>query len=166
MSKTQAKLIDSELVREMFNYVDGGLVWAVNKGRAKKGARPHKNSNGYNVFKIDGIPYLEHRLIWAWHNLPHTPLIDHINGDITDNRIENLRAATHSQNMRNSRMPSNNTSGVKGVYWEKDKGKWRVQIWNNGKQEFVGRFLTIDEAKLAASTFRKTNHLEFANEGI
>jgi len=165
MSKTRVKLIDSNLVREMFHYVDGGLVWAVNKGRAKIGDRPCKNNNGYKIFRINQVSYLEHRLIWAWHNMPFAPLIDHINGDITDNRIENLRAATHSQNMRNSRVPSNNTSGVKGVYWEKEKGKWRVQIWNNGKQQFVGRFLTIDEAKSAAFEFRKINHAEFANEG-
>lgn len=166
MSKTQAKLIDSELVRKMFNYVDGGLIWAVDKGRAKAGDKPHKNSNGYNVFKINGIPYLEHRLIWAWHKMPFSPLLDHINGNILDNRIENLRVATHSQNMRNSHRPTNNTSGVKGVYWQKDKNMWRVQIWNNGKQRYVGRFREINEAKVAASTFRKTNHLEFANEGI
>jgi hypothetical protein len=166
MRKTRAKLIDSELVRQLFYYIDGGLVWAVDKGRAKIGDRPHKNSNGYNVFRINGVSYLEHRLIWAWHNKPFTPLIDHINGDISDNRIENLRAATHSQNMRNSRLAINNTSGVKGVYWEKSKSMWRVQICNDGKQQYLGRFHDIDEARNVASTFRKINHAEFANQGI
>jgi hypothetical protein len=166
MSKTRVKLIDSELVRQLFYYIDGGLVWATNKGRAKIGDRPHKNSNGYNVFKIDGIPYLEHRLIWAWHDKPFSPLLDHINGNILDNRIENLRAATHSQNMRNSQKPVNNTSGIKGVYWQKDKKMWRVQIWNHGKQQYLGRFHDIDEAKNVACTFRKINHAEFANQGI
>jgi len=166
MSKTRVKLIDSALVRQLFYYIDGGLVWATNKGRAKIGDRPHKNSNGYKVFKIDGIPYLEHRLIWAWHDKPFSPLLDHINGNILDNRIENLRAATHSQNMRNSQKPVNNTSGIKGVYWQKDKKMWRVQIWNDGKQQYLGRFHDIDEAKNVASTFRKINHAEFANQGI
>ena len=166
MGKTQTKPIDSELVKKMFNYIDGGLVWAVDKGRAKAGGRPCKNSNGYNVFRINGVAYLEHRLIWAWHGMPQSSLIDHVNGVITDNRIENLRAATHSENMRNSRKPSNNTSGVKGVYWQKDKNMWRVQIWSNGKQQYVGKFREIEDAKAAASEFRKVNHLEFANEGI
>jgi len=166
MSKTRVKLIDSELVRQLFYYIDGGLVWATNKGRAKIGDRPHKNSNGYNVLKIDGIPYLEHRLIWAWHDKPFSPIIDHINGNISDNRIENLRAATHSENMRNSRISVNNTSGVKGVYWQKDKKMWRVQIWSDGKQQYLGRFHDIDEAKNVASNFRKINHAEFANQGI
>jgi hypothetical protein len=117
-------------------------------------------------FRLNQVSYLKHRLIWAWHNMPFAPLIDHINGDIADNRIENLRSATHSENMRNSRKPVNNTSGIKGVYWQKDKNKWRVQIWNNGKQQYVGSYREIDEAKEAASTFRKVNHLEFANEGV
>lgn len=166
MRNTRAKLIDSELVKKMFNYIDGGLIWAVDKGRAKIGDKPYKNSNGYNVFKIDGISYLEHRLIWAWHNMPFSPLLDHINGNILDNRIENLRPATHSQNMRNSKKPVNNTSGVKGVYWQKDKNMWRVQIWNGGKQQYVGRYYDIEEAKISAITFRKTNHAEFANAGV
>jgi hypothetical protein len=166
MGNTRAKPIDSELVKSMFAYIDGGLVWAINKGRAKAGDGPHRNSNGYNVFKIDGVPYLEHRLIWAWHNMPFSQLLDHINGNILDNRVENLRAATHSENMRNSRKAVNNTSGVKGVYWQKDKNMWRVQIWNNGKQQYVGRYRNIDDAQAAAASFRQVNHLEFANEGI
>jgi len=66
--------------------------------------------------------------------------VDHKNGDGLDNRRDNLRSATRSQNNGNSEIYKNNTSGFKGVYWYPKKRKWRVQIQINGKRQSLGYF--------------------------
>lgn len=165
MGKNTIKPIDSNLVRSLFEYRDGGLFWAVNKGRAKKGNGAYVASSGYKTLRFNGIAYLEHRLIWAWHGNEAVDCLDHINGNCLDNRIENLRPATQHENMRNSRKRKDNTSGVKGVHWSNSKHKWRVVIGLNDKQTYVGSFKCLDAAKEAATNFRLSNHKEFANIG-
>jgi len=71
---------------------------------------------------------------------------DHINGNKLDNRLSNLRVVTHQQNMHN-RKPQGGGSRYKGVYWDKSAGKWRAQIWHNGKRIHLGLF--IDEIEAA-----------------
>jgi hypothetical protein len=71
---------------------------------------------------------------------------DHINHNGLDNRRENLRLATRTENMRNKRRPRNNTSGYKGVCWDKKNSKWQVHIRVNSKQKLLGRFTDIKEA--------------------
>jgi len=165
MGKNTSKPIDSNLVRSLFDYRDGGLFWAVNKGRAKKGNGAYVSSAGYKVLRFNRISYLEHRLIWAWHGNEDVDCLDHINGNCLDNRIENLRPATQHENMRNSRKRKDNTSGVKGVHWSKSRNRWRVVIALNNKQTYVGSFKHLDAAKTAAKDFRLSNHKEFANIG-
>lgn len=72
--------------------------------------------------------------------------IDHINGDASDNRISNLREVSHLENMLNRKLPSNNKSGVMGVAFEKQTGKWRSLITKNGKRRSLGRFATFEAA--------------------
>lgn len=64
--------------------------------------------------------------------------IDHINGDRLDNRIENLREVDRAENMKNMRMPADNTSGFVGV--TRHYEKWKAQITVNGKHIYLGRF--------------------------
>jgi len=75
--------------------------------------------------------------------------IDHINMNPLDNRRENLRICTHRQNLWNRIKPTNNTSGFKGVSWEKRRNKWRASICKNYKQFSLGEFFTKNEAALA-----------------
>ena len=72
--------------------------------------------------------------------------IDHINRDVLDNRKTNLRFVTHSQNIINAKIQSNNKSGHKGVSWAKHMNKWRAQIKDNGKTKHLGYFLNIKDA--------------------
>lgn len=72
---------------------------------------------------------------------------DHINRNKLDNRKTNLRVATASQNQANRRMPKTNTSGYKGVRW--DRGKWRAYIGVDGKDRHLGRFVNITDAAKA-----------------
>lgn len=72
--------------------------------------------------------------------------IDHIDGDGLNNCRSNLRIATHSQNAFAQRIRSDNTSGHKGVSWDKESRKWYASIAFNGKRIKLGRYATIQEA--------------------
>lgn len=94
------------------------------------------------------VEYL-HRVVLARKlNRPLLPteLVDHIYGDTLDNRRSQIRLATHSQNAINRYMRSDNTSGFKGVSWDKKQNKWRAQIMKFGKRHTLGRRDTAEEA--------------------
>lgn len=92
---------------------------------------------------------LMHRQIM---NPPVGMVVDHINGNKLDNRRENLRVVTQSENNFNARKPSRNKSGFKGVYWEKQHNRWIAQTIDFGKRKVVGFFLTAEEAAEAYDT--------------
>lgn len=75
--------------------------------------------------------------------------VDHINGNALDNRRENLRIATHSQNQANRRRLTRNTSGFKGVTWNKSILKWQAAIKVNGKSIHLGMFVNAADAAIA-----------------
>lgn len=87
-----------------------------------------------------------HRLLMK---APKGKMVDHINGDKLDNRRVNLRLCTNAENMRNRQKTRFNTSGFKGVYWNKRDKKWQAQIKIFYKQVCVGRFDDVKEAARA-----------------
>jgi hypothetical protein len=91
---------------------------------------------------------------------------DHKNGDGLDNRDENLRPATRSQNLANQRVNRQNTSGFKGVYWDSGTGsrnkRWRARIKVNGKSRPLGGFASREEAGRAYDAAAREIHGEFA----
>lgn len=102
--------------------------------------RFYLGSGGYAAIRPDVKLVLLHKLIVGY------PIVDHINQDKLDNRKCNLRSATNSQNQWNQSKPKNNTSGYKGVYWDKQRQKWRAQIKINGRRRFLGYFDDILDA--------------------
>lgn len=142
-----------EELRSLFRYEPetGDLYWvAEGKGRIKKKPAGTKLNNGYMGVLIGGKRYYSHRVAWALHTgaWPEDQ-IDHINGVKTDNRIENLRAATNNENGKNYGFNSRNTSGVKGVYYDKENAKWMAQIKVDGRSIKLGRFREFDDAVAA-----------------
>ena len=128
----------------------GHIYWAEpGKGKIKKKPAGTVMSTGYIGVLIEGKRYLAHRIAWALHHgaWPDDQ-IDHINGDKTDNRISNLREATNAQNGKNYGFNRANTSGVKGVSWCKDTGKWRAVIRYEGASKSLGRYDTVEQAAL------------------
>ena len=121
------------------------------------------NPYGYSRIGIDRTRYLEHRLAWLMTHgeWPDTE-IDHINGNRSDNRISNLRKATTPQQRHNMKKTCRNTSGVKGVYWDKKNKKWAADICSNSIRTHVGRFLRIEDAEKALNNIRVQQHGEFA----
>ena len=95
-------------------------------------------------------------------NAPDKFLVDHINGDKLDNRKENLRLCTKSQNMMNRDKTINNTSGFKGVYFRKDTKKWGAQIKLNYKNISLGSYNTKEDAVKAHKNGLVKYHKEFA----
>jgi hypothetical protein len=89
--------------------------------------------------------------------------VDHANGNTLDNRRStNLRLATHAQNCQNRRRKSDNTSGVKGVHWNKESRKWRARIMAHGKRKLIGDFGSLADAQAAYAVAAREAHGEFA----
>lgn len=89
--------------------------------------------------------------------------VDHINGDGLDNRRENLRLATASQNGCNRGSMSNNNSGYKGVVFQKNSKKWQAGTTSGGKYKYLGLYDNIIDAALAYDRYAYEHHGEFAN---
>lgn len=152
--------ITKEYLHELFEYRDGELY------RKKSGKKVGiVNKRGYKIIIIKYKEYHAHKLIFIMHKGYSPKEIDHIDGNKINNCIENLREVTHSQNMHNRKINSNNTSGIKGVYFDKRTSKWRCQVALNNKVHYVGSFLNIEDAKIAVQTYRKKLHKEYANHG-
>lgn len=106
-----------------------------------------KNEHGYHLGALDYKMLKAHRVIWAlvYGRWPQGE-IDHINRVRDDNRIENLREANPKEQRRNMSKHKHNTSGVMGVSFDKARGLWRANVWENNKQVYLGRFKTMEEA--------------------
>jgi hypothetical protein len=123
------------------------------------------DKRGYLFIRINYFLYSAHRLAWLYVYGSFPKMIDHINGNRQDNRIENLRECTDSQNQGNSKRSKNNTTGYKGVSLHKGTGKYTAEITYNNKKIYLGLFLTPEEAhdtycKKASELFE-----EFCNFG-
>lgn len=119
-----------------------------------------KDSKGYRIVKIDGRQYRLHQIAWCYMTGSFSEIfIDHINGDKSDNRFDNLREATGSQNQWNTTVRRDNKSGFKGVSFK--DGKWRARCAVKGKTFELGRFSNIEDAVKAVHFFREVNHESF-----
>lgn len=109
---------------------------------------PRGNKMG-SILNKPGIP--AHRIIWLYvHGEWPEEDIDHINGDPSDNRIENLRTVSRAENLKNQKHCSNNKSGVMGVSWFKPAQKWVAKIGDSSKAEnLLGYFNNFDDAVAA-----------------
>lgn len=160
-------LITAEEARQLFFYNPdtGDITWRVSRsGVRNNNVAGYARREGYRVVFVNGKLYLAHRVAWAIVNgaWPETG-IDHINGNKTDNRWDNLRLATKSQNGMNRPAPSNNTSGYKGV--SRNKKRWAASIHENGLKRHLGTFDTPKEAHAAYCCAALKLHGEFVNTG-
>ncbi|QIG72956.1 HNH endonuclease protein [Rhizobium phage RHph_N3_2] len=111
-----------------------------------------KTAHGYRVGAIDKKLFLAHRIIWKMAYGTEPEILDHINGDPEYNRLDNLRVATSQENARNMRLNTRNSTGVSGVGWHKQAGKWRAYITVGRRQLPLGLFETMEEAIAARKT--------------
>ncbi len=127
------------------------LVNARQAGKVAGAERKRNDGIGYFYVKIAGNHYSVHSVVMAYHgsSADGRMQIDHINGNKQDNRIENLRFVTPSQNCMNSKKRSHNTSGHHGIQWRKARNKWVVRLVVGGKTHVCGHFDDISEAIIA-----------------
>jgi hypothetical protein len=128
-----------------------GLIYWIAKGKGKIKKKPAGTllQTGYIGICIGLKRFQAHRIAWALHyGFWPKDQIDHINGIKTDNRFCNLREATNSQNGKNLGLSKANSSGNKGVCFEKYTNRWRATIRVNGKTISLGRFHNIEQAVL------------------
>lgn len=158
--------MNRELALHLFLYnPETGIV-------TRRVTRSHNARAGDIVGTIDGKGYLHvsvnkrfyrlHRIVFLMHHgwLPHQ--IDHEDRDKINLRIRNLRPCTETQNKGNSSANRRNTSGFRGVSRNSRSGKWHAQIKIHGKQTYIGRFETPEQAALAYNTAAVIHFGEFA----
>ena len=162
-------MLTQETVREMFDYrEDGNLVrrYATmgngNYAGRVIGTTPNgTRANRYSQTKIHGKCWCVHKLIYLYHHGVVPEQLDHINKDSADNRIENLRVASGSENACNRKLFANSTSGSKGVSWHKAQSRWFVYVDIRKKRKNIGYFDDLELADLVATEARNLYHGAF-----
>jgi len=143
--------MDAENIRKIFKYEPetGKFYWLQRGVKVRAGQLAGRDrGDGYWVVGYNYKLYLMHRLVWlyVYGKWPEHE-IDHINLNPSDNRVDNLRDITHSQNAGNCR--ARGKSGVKGVFWDEGRQKWLANIMHNYRSIHIGRYETWEEAKTA-----------------
>ncbi len=160
------KLPSVDRVRELVEYdkETGSFTWKVYRGGKAKAGTPAGSvrADGYIAICIDLYSYKASRLSWllVTGQDPGVLDIDHINGDVSDNRFCNLRLATEAQNCANRKKRSDNTSGFKGVYAMGKK--WAAQVTAEKQKKHLGVFDTPELAHAAYISHAATMQGEFA----
>jgi hypothetical protein len=152
-----AKAVQFEKIME---YREGKLHWKVRCGaRAMPGSAVGSMTKEYLRFKYNSKTYANHRVIFYLHHNWWPEEVDHINMDKLDNRIENLRAATKSQNQANS--APYKSREMKGSYLN-SSGKYMAIIQKDKKRYYLGVYETQEGAAKAYADAAKKLHGDFA----
>ena len=155
--------ICQQLLQETFSYAEGNLIWKQPTGRRiSVGQIAGRVCHEYKSIGFMGKEYMAHRLIFMFHHGYFPPEVDHIDGNKLNNRIENLRPATHAENLKNQKLRYDNKVGVKNVAWATREQKWRVRVTVNGKDKHIGYFKDRDLAGSAAIEACNLYHKEFS----
>lgn len=156
-----ATFIDPIAVRAEFRYLPetGELtrdisIWENKKGvKGAKPKQPHLHWSGtgkkYLRLGFGGKLVYAHRIIWVWMTGEQPEHIDHLDGDGLNNKWENLRSVSQADNNKNCRIHRKTASGISGITYRKDSGRWRVRVGKDNSIVTVGTFRTIEDAMIA-----------------
>lgn len=138
-------------LKETLTYIPatGVFVWNGHFGGSSKKGKiaGTKKKDGYINITVDGIDMRAHRIAWIYTYGSCDTFIDHINQERHDNRLSNLRAISgHSDNAKNTKLSTKNTSGVVGVCWSTHSKKWVAQLGHKGKVIWLGKFSRFEDA--------------------
>lgn len=157
--------ITQEKLLAMFEYRDGKLFvkhnpardWRHNRRVGQETGRS-RDADGYLRVLIDlgsrRVFKRVHRMIYLMHHGECPEIVDHVNGIVTDNRIENLRPATVSQNSSNRRLSTRSTTGVEGVRL-RHNGRYQVHLQVDNRTYYRGHYATLEEAAAESLRLRR-----------
>lgn len=158
--------LTAEQVRAVLHYSPetGVLTWRVDTGTAKAlDTAGVVGDHGYVLVGLRRRVYRAHRLAWLWvHGRWPTGSLDHVDGDRQNNRLSNLREATHTQNLQNSKRAREMASGLKGAYPTANGQTWTSRIRHNGRSVYLGCFSTPEAAHAAYRAAAERLFGEFA----
>ena len=146
-------------LRDYLYYEDGHIYRTDTKARVGC-----LNGNGYFCFTYQRRTYLVHRLIYWLHTGEWPQVVDHKSRNKTDNHIENLQAATQTQNAFNNTLRTDSTTGYTGV--EKRGDRYNVSIKIDGKRYYLYGYKSLEAAALARDILAKIFYGDFARYGI
>jgi hypothetical protein len=150
---------DIDVLKQAWDYNPNTGVFYHGSGK-KAGTR---HCQGYTALSLNGTKFLAHRVAWAFvHGAWPLNTIDHINRNKTDNRILNLREATMTEQTGNISLRTNNSSGVRGVYFNKKDQKWFARIKKDYKYSFLGSFDYKEDATAAYNKAHREYFKQFA----
>lgn len=163
-----------EVLRQFLDYdaESGKLFWKKRTPQTMPNATPqtlgmwnaryagteagYPDKRGYLRLRLHDVSYPTHRIAWKLVNgADPAGVIDHLNGNQSDNRLINLRSTSQADNTRNSSRLRNNTSGANGVSWDKRRGLWYATIKYDGKAYSIGHFETFNDAVVARKFAQK-----------
>lgn len=149
-------MVQKSDVEDRFDYKDGDLIWKNGRKKGKKAGWVSENGYTYINFSCGGrrVRMLKHRIVFLLHHGYLPDLVDHIDRNPRNDRIENLRESTKSDNAINTSPRSNNRSGYKGV-WEDKKGKFQASVYLKGKKVYLGTYDSIEDAVIRIEGWRK-----------
>ena len=148
-----------------YNPETGDFHWIKPRtNRVKVGDKAgYMRPDGYCLHRCMGKCYYAHRLAWWFVHGEMPPAeIDHINGNPSDNRIANLRLATHAENHKNRRAEVGGSSRYKGVSLFARTGRWKAEVVGNGQSKYLGYFDTELQAAKAYDLAAFALHGSFA----
>ena len=158
MSRKHRELPSLEELNKIFEYNSetGELTYKIRRGRKAAGSNVGTvNNYGYLVCMKE--VYLVHRIAWYMHTGtdPKEMIVDHIDGNRVNNRIDNLRLATHSENMQNANR--------RGIHWSDRDQRWCSSVQVGGKRVYVGAYVCPLLARVAYEDKKKELHGEFSS---
>lgn len=146
-------MLTQEKLKQILDYDSktGFFTWKLPvRGVSKVPSKPagHKATSGYIFIRVNGLLYRAHRLAWLYvYGVFPEYDIDHVDGNRSNNSIDNLRDVTRKENRKNNRKYKTNKSGVVGVYWYEPLQKWHAQIQSDGVKYHIGYFTDLETAK-------------------
>jgi hypothetical protein len=144
-------MLTQDLLHNLFEYKDGLLIKKITTSSTAIAGTvcSNKDSKGYLRVGINKKRYAVHRVIFMMHHNFLPEYVDHIDGNKLNNKIENLRQVTVSQNQQNRSKTKFNTSGFKGVSLHKRDNLYRARITINKKEKTIGYFKNPEDAYMA-----------------
>ena len=152
-------------LHDLFTYKDGDLYWKV-LNKKRNTIAGNINNHGYRIVHLGSKIYSAHRIVYMMQHGALPDRLDHIDGNKLNNRIENLRPATRSENAFNTKPPSTNKSGSKNVFYSVGNKAYRVSLVINGKKKHIGYYKDLELADLVATEARNKYHGKYAHNGL